>query len=238
MVREQLKYSRRFFWLTLFAIAMAYLEASVVVYLRELYSPGGFTFPLKILPTRIFLTECGREIATILMLIAVGVVAGRNYYSSFAYFLFSFGVWDIFYYVWLKVLLNWPPSLMTWDVLFLIPVVWVGPVLAPIICSFTMIVFAFTILYLQEKNLSFRLKFFEWAAVWMGASVILFTFIWDYSYLIVEGGFLDDFFRLTSNVEFQKAMSQNIPSSFNWFAFGIGEFFILLGIINFFLRTK
>lgn len=238
MVREQLKYSRIFFWLTLFAIAMAYLEASDVVYLRELYSPGGFTFPLKILPTRIFLTECGREIATILMLIAVGVVAGRNFYCSFAYFLFSFGVWDIFYYVWLKVLLNWPPSLMTWDVLFLIPVVWVGPVLAPVLCSLTMILLAVVIVRLQAQGHKVKIRIIEWGLIIIGGLFIFLTFIWDYSYLIVEGGFLDDFFRLTSNVEFQKAISQYIPSSFNWFVFGIGEFFILLGIINFFLRTK
>ena len=61
------------------------------------------------------------------MLLAVAYIAGGNGPQRFGYFLLSFGIWDVFYYVFLKVLIGWPESLLTWDVLFLIPLTWVGP---------------------------------------------------------------------------------------------------------------
>ena len=102
----------------LFAVSMAYLESAVVVYLRELYYPDGFQFPLNNIPPRILVTEIGREVATILMLYAFAKSVGRNYREVFAYFTFNFGIWDIWYYIWLKLMLGWPASLLDWDVLF------------------------------------------------------------------------------------------------------------------------
>ena len=113
---------KRYVWLAVFAIAMAYLESAVVVYLRLIYYPNGFDFPLVVIPMREALIELGREGATVVMLVAVGRLGTRGFWSGFAGFMFIFGVWDIFYYVWLKVFLNWPPSLATWDILFLLPV--------------------------------------------------------------------------------------------------------------------
>src|SRR3990170_1940624 len=110
--------------LTIFSVAMGFLEAVGVVYLRQLYYPEGFSFPLKPIALEGLSLEYLREISTIVMLVTVGGVAGRNSYERFAFVLYSFGFWDIFYYVWLKVLLNWPPSLLTLDILFLLPVVW------------------------------------------------------------------------------------------------------------------
>ena len=133
-----------------FAIAMGYLEAAVVVYLRELYYPEGFyikekvKFPfikfgvvseLKPFPKKIILTEIGREAATIIMLAGFAVAAGNTFVTSLGYFLILFGVWDIFYYVFLKIILNWPETFSTTDVFFLIPVPWIGPVWLPIILS-------------------------------------------------------------------------------------------------------
>jgi hypothetical protein len=133
-----------------FAIAMGYLEAAVVVYLRELYYPEGFyikekvKFPfikfgvvaeLKPFPKKIIFTEIGRESATIIMLAGFAFVAGNSFATSAAYFLILFGVWDIFYYVFLKIILNWPESFSTTDVFFLIPVPWIGPVWLPIFLS-------------------------------------------------------------------------------------------------------
>lgn len=229
MIHEQLKSIRIFFWLTLFAVAMAYLEATVVVYLRELYSPSGFSFPIKILPIRIFSIECGREFATILMLIAVGSVAGRNFYGSFAYFLFSFGAWDIFYYFWLKVLLNWPPSIMTWDVLFLIPVVWVGPVLAPVLCSLTMILLAVVIVHLQAQGHQVKIKFTEWGLIILGAFLIFLSFIWDYANIII--------WEVRTIVGFQKIVGEYIPVYFNWCLFLLGLSMIIIAIILFYRRS-
>src|SRR5215471_13766120 len=116
---------------TAYAVAMAYLESAIVVYLRRLYYPHGFDFPLVIIDIPTLLLELGREAATIVMLATVGIAAGRTKVGKGAYFLLLFGVWDICYYIWLKAFVEWPSSLLTWDVLFLIPVPWVGPVLAP-----------------------------------------------------------------------------------------------------------
>ncbi len=129
-----------------FSVAMAALESAVVVYLRALYYPDGFTVALKMLDQQILLIEIAREAATLFMLLGVGWLAGNNFKDRFAYFLLSFAVWDIFYYVWLKVFIGWPSSMLEWDILFLIPFTWLGPVLAPVICSVTMILLAVVIL--------------------------------------------------------------------------------------------
>jgi hypothetical protein len=137
-----------------FAMTMAYLESTIVVYLRRLYyaERGGFAFPLVIIDVRTLLLEVGREACTIVMLATFGIAAGRTKAGKFAFFLLLFGVWDIFYYIWLKVFLDWPASLLTWDVLFLIPVPWVGPVLAPVSVACTMIGMALVMLHLESRG--------------------------------------------------------------------------------------
>ena len=113
--------SKKVSYVLLYAIAMALLETAVVVYLRELYYKDGFAFPLRNLPATIAITELLREAATVVMLVAIGFLCGKNKLQRFAYFCLAFAVWDIFYYVFLYVLLSWPQSLFTWDILFLIP---------------------------------------------------------------------------------------------------------------------
>ena len=130
-------------WLTVgvFAIAMAWVEAAVVYYLRthiDRIEPhqanplpliGGFG-PVELV----------RELATMIMLMTVGVLAGKTWRQRFGYTFFAFGVWDIFYYVFLKVMCGWPHSLLDWDILFLLPLPWWGPVLAPMLIASLMIV--------------------------------------------------------------------------------------------------
>src|SRR5512134_294061 len=99
---------RKLLWVSLFGVAFALVESSVVVYLRSLYYPEGFAFPLKLMSPQHVGVELSREAATIVMLAAIGVVAGSKAWEKFAYFLVAFGVWDIFYYVWLRVMLDWP----------------------------------------------------------------------------------------------------------------------------------
>src|SRR3954464_7934186 len=130
---------RRILWLAVFAVAMAYVESAVVVYLRAIYYPHGFAFPLALMPSDMVAIEIGREAATLVMLLGVATLAGVDGWDRILMFCIAFGVWDIAYYVWLWVFLRWPPSLLTWDVLFLIPVPWVGPVVAPVIVSVVMI---------------------------------------------------------------------------------------------------
>ena len=131
--------SRRIVWLILFAAAMAYVESAVVVYLRTIYYPQGFSFPLVLLPPGMVAIEIGREAATLVMLLGVAMLVGVDRWDRIPLFCVAFGVWDIAYYIWLWVFLGWPPSLFTWDVLFLIPVPWVGPVVAPVIVSVVLI---------------------------------------------------------------------------------------------------
>jgi len=179
-----MNHSKRLLWVFLFAIAFAFVEASVVVYLRLLFYPSGFSFPLKFTPDFPLIIELARELSTIIMLGAVGMFAGTTRWSRFAYFAIAFGVWDIFYYVWLKVTLNWPASLLEWDVLFLIPVPWIGPVIAPALISLLLIVAGWLILQKEQRpkgasGEAFKPGRLAWILSILGSVIILFSFTYD-----------------------------------------------------------
>ncbi len=228
----------KLFLLGLFAIAMGALEAIVVIYLRQLYYPHGFDFPLTLLSQYMVSLEWLRETATILMLAAIGILSGKNPLQKFACFIYTFAIWDIFYYLWLKLLLDWPPSLFTWDVLFLIPVPWIGPVLAPVICSLTMILFAAIIFYFQYTDRFLKITPPEWSLILAGSVIILFTFVQDYSSIIFHEISLAGMDRLSQNNHFWTALSQYRPISFDWFLFVVGEVFILLALVLISKRTQ
>src|SRR5262245_43067523 len=103
---------------------MGWLEAAVVVYLRALYYPGGFEFPLAPMPGATLVVEIGREVATLAMILAVAVVAGTSAWDRFLNFAYVFGIWDLVYYAGLRAALGWPQTLTTPDILFLIPLPW------------------------------------------------------------------------------------------------------------------
>jgi hypothetical protein len=126
------------------AIAMAYLEAAVVVYLRQaLGIEHDALFPLRADdgPGNLGPIEVGREVATLIMIAAIGWLAGTSWIERLAWAAVLFGTWDIAYYGWLWVFVGWPPSPATWDILFLLPVPWVGPAWAPIAVSAALIAF-------------------------------------------------------------------------------------------------
>ena len=129
-------------WLVviIFASAMAWVEAAVVVYLRTLIDRLE-PYQTNPLPHSIGLgqTELVREVATLVMLGTVGWLAGKTPRSRLGYALVAFGVWDILYYAWLKLICDWPSSLLGWDILFLVPLPWWGPVLAPVLIAGLMI---------------------------------------------------------------------------------------------------
>jgi hypothetical protein len=161
----------------LFSVAFAYIESSVVVYLRAIFYPDGFTFPLEMfdltaLGRRLTITEIGREAATLVLIVTAAWLFGNNRQERGAYFLLIFAVWDIFYYVWLKVLLDWPASIMDWDVLFLIPSVWASPVLYPVLIALAMFVFAVAILYRSARGLPLSIRWSDWLG-WTASAVIL-----------------------------------------------------------------
>ena len=174
---------RRTLWVALFGIAMAAVESAVVVYLRALHTGAA---PLSVLqyelPGQLLAIEVAREAATLVMLIAVAAVASRNAWEGLLYFALAFGLWDIFYYVWLWVFIGWPPSLFTWDVLFLIPVPWLGPVLAPLIVSLCLVAGTLWLLSRPVVRLSRR----AWALASLGCALVLLSFMSDYRYALTR----------------------------------------------------
>ena len=224
-------------WLAIFGIAMGLLESIVVVYLRELYFPGGFGFPLRFIPEQMLRTEIIRELVTIVMLIALAAIAARTFVLRFAVFLFAFGVWDMFYYVFLKVLLDWPQSFFTWDVLFLIPVTWVSPILAPLICALTMISLALLLIALDKHYGSVRIGRMSWIFMAAGAGLIIYTFIEDFAGIVIKGGFVQDLAGLAGNSAFQKVVASFVPTHFDWLLFSAGEALILLSGVVVHVRT-
>ena len=186
------------------AISFAFVEAAVVEYLRAVYYPldkGGFQFPILTLEqitalgnehwVRLFI-ELGRELCTLIMLMTMGIMAGRNRREAWAHFVVAFGVWDISFYLWLKLFLNWPPGLMTWDLLFLIPVPWVGPVLAPVMVSSTMVFAGVVVLHRESKGKPVTARWTDWTFLIMGGSIVIISFCWDYEN-IMNGGLPNPF---------------------------------------------
>jgi hypothetical protein len=163
----------------IFAIAFAFVEAAVVTYLRAIYYPQGFSFPLRIMGSSHVSVELIRELSTIVMLIVVGLLAGTTRWQKFSYFLIAFGVWDIFYYVWLKVILNWPATLFDWDILFLIPLPWIGPVIAPILISLVMIVGGILTIKKEDGDGEVHPPLSVWLISGFASLMALFTFVVD-----------------------------------------------------------
>ncbi len=174
---------RRFLWVSVYAIAMAFLEAVVVVYIRDL---------LQITESHVSLgryagTEIWRETATVAMLVAVGCLAGRKGLHRWAYGLFAFGLWDIWYYVWLKVLINWPATLLDWDTLFLIPLRWWGPVLSPVLVALLICVTAVLAVVRVEREEQLGITLARVASTVLGALLTLYVFMSDSLHALIQG---------------------------------------------------
>ncbi len=196
--------------LFLFGTAFGYLEAAVVCYLRLLHQPArehyhpGISsadlFPLLTLDQlrespnqkQTLVIELGREAATIVMLAAIAVAVAQNLGQWAAAFVIAFGVWDITFYIFLKLLLDWPASIFTWDILFLVPVPWVGPVLAPSLVSLVMILAGVWHLRCEGRGNCVSLRRLHWFGVFAGALVIVYSFAMDYEH-VMRGGMPNPF---------------------------------------------
>src|SRR6266852_3210775 len=135
----------------LFAVGFAFVEASVVIYLRAITGCLLGSGPSEVaslssefyqearivntFPTGLLKVELLREAATILMLGCVASLTVRSLKERWAVFLWVFGLWDICYYLSLRISVGWPSSLTTSDVLFLIPSPWVSQIWFPILVS-------------------------------------------------------------------------------------------------------
>lgn len=172
---------RRFLSVVIFGAAFGYIEAAVVVYLRTIFPHASFTFPLVEFGTsplwkQLLPAETGREAATLILILTSSWLFGRNLRQRFAYFLTIFACWDISYYLWLKVLINWPGSVTDWDILFLIPITWAGPVLAPILISLTLLIFAVIILYRSAYGRAIKTTVADWLGFCIAALVVVTCF--------------------------------------------------------------
>ena len=230
--------TKTFIWLTIFSIAMGYLETSVVVYLRKIYYPDGFGFPLNPIGNDIVITELSREAATMVMLAGIAVLAGKNAVQRFAFFIYSFAVWDIFYYLFLYVLLGWPRSLMTWDILFLIPVPWVGPVLSPLVITMQMILFAGILVYFDTKGIKARVNLKEWLLFITGSLIVIASWTWDYCSYLISSNPDGSIWSFSSEEALFEASQKFVPQSFNWLLFGLGSLMILLSTVMFYSRNR
>jgi hypothetical protein len=132
--------------LSIFGVAMAHLEGVVVVYLRKalgMLDSESNKESVEKFPKRYLSIEMTREAATIIMLVVIAFLTGSNWIEKGVFFLWTFAFWDLFYYLSLYILIKWPPTLKTIDVLFLIPKPWIAPVWFPIgVSAITIIVIA------------------------------------------------------------------------------------------------
>jgi len=142
----------KLFFLAIFGIAMAHLEGVVVVYLRKalgILDTESNKISVGKFPKRFLNIEISREAATIIMLVAIAYLVGSTWLERGIFFLWTFAFWDLFYYISLYILIKWPPTFKTIDVLFLIPVPWIAPVWFPIgVSALTIIVIS--VLYLAN----------------------------------------------------------------------------------------
>lgn len=143
---------------TILGVALGYLEAIVVVYLRRILPPLPWEmrsiaeFNDLLRSHGVLFLEQTREVSAIVILLMVALLMGRRRLERLAIFLWVFAIWDIFYYIWLKVLTGWPPSLATIDCLFLIPGPWFAPVFVPLLASLVMMGTAVFLLRKARKS--------------------------------------------------------------------------------------
>lgn len=187
---------------TTFAVAMAWVEAAVVYDLRVLvdrlepYQPN----PLPIAGA-LGNIELGREVATLVMLAAVGGLAGATLRTRLAYVAIAFGVWDIFYYLFLKVMYGWPRSPFDWDILFLLPLPWWGPVIAPVSIAVLMLVWGTLVTASPVSSPVSRSEARLWPAAALGAVLALYVFMAD---------------ALRAAPQGIEAVRTVLPATFNW----------------------
>ena len=161
----------------LFAIAMGLLEAICVVYIRQIIFPPDGNLANTPISNFNFALEAIRESMTIIMLTTVSIVSAYNWRTRLAMFFLAFGIWDILYYVGLKIFLDWPASIMDWDTLFLIPVAWYSPILVPVLISLYFIIGSIFIILKEGNGTKLRFNFTVVILQFLGFVVWFYSFI-------------------------------------------------------------
>jgi hypothetical protein len=202
----------RWLLVIVFAAAMAWVEAAVVLYLRvfldrvQPYQPDPLPVSLGLANA-----ELVREAATLIMLALVGWLAGSSGRTRLGYAFLAFGAWDILYYVFLVPLSGWPKSLLDWDILFLIPLPWWGPVLAPAGIAALMVATGTLLTQFRLDGQPLWPRGRSWLVSLGGAALALYVFMEDAIQAIDQGPL---------------ALRKLLPDAFDWTLFAIA--FLLL----------
>lgn len=185
-----------------FAVAMAWVEAASVFYIRALVDRiepyQADPLPLETMRGALGAVELWREAATLVMIGTVGILAGRTWRRRAGYAAIAFGAWDILYYVFLRLISGWPRTLLDWDILFLLPLPWWGPVLAPISIALVMILWGTLATQLNGGASNAR---WAWGAGCVGIVLALALFMIDAWRALPDG---------------RDAVLQALPTTFNW----------------------
>jgi hypothetical protein len=196
-------------WLivVVFAVGMAWVEAASVYYLRSMVDRIQ-PYQENPLPIRGVLgqVELVREAATLVMLLTVGMLAGRTWQVRLGYTAIAFGVWDIFYYVFLRMMSGWPTSLFDWDILFLLPLPWWGPVLAPVSIALLMIVWGTFVSQSSDRSPATSVTWALWTVSGIGIALALYVFMADALRTVHLG------VTVTRTV---------LPTTFDWWMFSV-----------------
>jgi hypothetical protein len=198
-----------------FAIAMAWVEAASVFYIRTLVDRVE-PYQANPLPTNGALgsVESWREVATLVMIATLGMLAGRTWRRRAGYAALAFGAWDIFYYVFLHLISGWPRTLLDWDILFLLPLPWWGPVLAPVSIALVMVLWGTLVTQSDDGATEAR-----WSRALAGVGIVLAlaVFMFDTWRALPEG---------------RDAVLQVLPTTFNWPLFSVALLLMALPALH------
>ena len=211
--------------LWVFGLTFGLIEAAVVVYLRQI---GGYG-PDQLFPVmqsldpgleHIFSIERLREGATLVLMAGPAYLFSNRLFERFLGYALVFGIWDLSYYGFLRVFAGWPPSLLSYDVLFLIPTLWVAPVLCPVLISVSLVVFTSAYLLIAQRRMERSPSVLQWLLALLGAALMQLSFVNNADYYL-EGG---------------------MPPKFSWLIFaggyGVAAAAALLFLIQFTQQPK
>lgn len=205
--------------LWVFGLAFGLIEAAAVIYLRQAGGLGGKDlFPvmqaMNEAQQRLFSIERIREGATLVLMLAPAILFSNRTFERFLAYAIVFGVWDLSFYGFLWVLLGWPESLFTYDVLFLIPTLWVAPVFCPVLISAAMIVFGSAYLFIARRRMARNPSALQWLFALLGGALIQLSFVDNADYYLGGG----------------------VPPRFSWLLFASGYFVAALAGLYFLVQ--
>jgi hypothetical protein len=206
-VTEPLSVRTRWCLVVAFAVAMAWMEAATVFYIRALVDRIE-PYQAQPLPMHGALgnVELAREASTLILFAVVGWLAGRTWRERAGYAAVAFGIWDILYYVFLVPITGWPRTLFDWDILFLIPLPWWGPVLAPVSIAVLLILWGALMTRARDRGAAEPNERWTWVPGGIGIVLALGVFMRD-AIRALPGG--------------RDAVVQVLPADFNWPLFSI-----------------